>query len=153
MNKIKALIIGIGTAVTGWLGVLAIPVYILAVSNVIDYITGIVAAKNRGKEISSYYGMMGIVKKVFMYLLILIGAFVDIMLNYITAHLSDALHVEIRKLFFVGAVVAVWLVFNEFISILENLSDIGVPMPPFLMPLIKRIKLQVEESTEKEEEE
>lgn len=146
--KIKNTLVAICTAISGFLGILAIPVYILAVSNVIDYITGLVAAKNRGKEISSYYGMMGIVKKVFMYLLILIGAFVDIMLNYITAHLGDALHVEIRKMFFVGAVVAVWLVFNEFISILENLSDIGVPMPPFLMPLIKRIKLQIEKEEE-----
>ena len=39
---------------------------------------------------------------------------------------------------------AVWLVLNEIISILENLNDIGVPMPPFLMPLVNRLKVQVD---------
>ena len=43
-----------------------------------------------------------------------------------------------------ATVVAVWLVANEIISILENMLDIGVTMPPFLMPIVKYIKKQVE---------
>lgn len=37
-----------------------------------------------------------------------------------------------------------WLVVNEIISILENMLDIGVRMPPFLLPVIKYIRKQVE---------
>ena len=44
-----------------------------------------------------------------------------------------------------ATIVAVWLVVNEIISILENLIDIGVKMPPFLMPIVKYIKKQVED--------
>ena len=38
-----------------------------------------------------------------------------------------------------------WLVVNEIISILENMVDIGVDMPPFLLPIVKYIRKQVEE--------
>ena len=44
--------------------------------------------------------------------------------------------------------VAIWLICNEIISILENISDIGVNLPPFLKPLIKNIQEQVEDKTE-----
>lgn len=140
MNKVKVGIIGFFSVLTSWLGSLAIPVYLLVGCNVIDYITGIVAAKNRGKEVSSYYGIMGIAKKVFMYLLVVVGVFVDIMLQYI----STSLGIPVALPYIIGCIVAVWLVLNEIISILENLNDIGTPMPPFLMPLVQRIKGQVE---------
>ncbi len=39
------------------------------------------------------------------------------------------------------------------ISILENLVDIGIALPPFLMPIVKRIKKEVEELGESEEKE
>ena len=39
---------------------------------------------------------------------------------------------------------AVWLGFNEVISILENLGDMGVPMPPFLMKIVQMLKGKVE---------
>jgi len=30
---------------------------------------------------------------------------------------------------------------------LENMKDIGVPIPPFLQPLVKNVQKQVEEKT------
>ena len=54
--------------------------------------------------------------------------------------------------FVVATFVAVWLVVNEMISILENLIDIGVNMPPFLMPVVKYIKKQVEDKAKLAEE-
>lgn len=51
-------------------------------------------------------------------------------------------------------VVAMWLICNEIISILENIQDMGVKIPAFLQPLVKHIRSQVEEqiNTEKIEE-
>ena len=40
--------------------------------------------------------------------------------------------------------VAIWLIINELISILENLSKMGVPMPNFLMKVVKKLKIIVE---------
>ena len=44
----------------------------------------------------------------------------------------------------IACVVAVWLILNEIISILENLKDIGVPMPDFLVKMTKNLKSQIE---------
>ena len=42
----------------------------------------------------------------------------------------------------------IWLVLNECISILENISEIGVPLPAFLMKLIEKLKKTVENTGE-----
>lgn len=144
MEKIKIAIIGFFAVLTSWLGTLAIPVYILVACNVIDYITGITAACVRKEQVSSYKGIIGIAKKVFMYLLIVVGVFVDFMLQYMFKNLN----IPISLPFVVGCIVACWLVLNEMLSILENLNEIGVPMPPFLMPLVERIRGTVEKKGE-----
>ena len=41
---------------------------------------------------------------------------------------------------------------NELISILENLKDSGVKIPPFLMPLMKYINRKVEDKAKLPEE-
>ena len=46
---------------------------------------------------------------------------------------------------FFAVLVAVWLIVNELISILENLFRIGVPIPNFLTKIIEKIKVTVEE--------
>ena len=43
---------------------------------------------------------------------------------------------------------AVRLVVNEIISILEHIVDIGVKMPPFLLPLVKNKNRAVEEKAD-----
>ena len=70
--------------------------------------------------------------------------------------MSECAGIEIAVPFVVATVVAVWLVVNELISILENLKDSGVKIPPFLMPLMKYINRKVEDKaklieTEQEE--
>ena len=140
MEKVKIAVVGFFAVLTSCLGTLAIPVYILVACNVIDYVTGITSACVRKEEVSSYKGILGIAKKVFMYLLIVVGVFIDLMLQYMFKNLN----IPISLPFIVGCIVACWLVLNEMLSILENLNEIGVPMPPFLMPLVDRIKGSVE---------
>ena len=50
-----------------------------------------------------------------------------------------------------ACVVAIWLVCNEIISILENIDDIGVSLPPFLKKIVKNLKHQVEIQADIEE--
>ena len=41
---------------------------------------------------------------------------------------------------YLGLLVTVWLTINEMISILENLKKLGVPLPEFLIKIIRRLK-------------
>lgn len=48
--------------------------------------------------------------------------------------------------------VTIWLIINELISILENLGSIGVPLPKFLLTIIKKLKTTTENKVESEDE-
>lgn len=148
MDKVKIMVIAVMSAFMSWLGILALPVLLLVTCNLIDYFTGLCAAKYRSEGISSYKGIRGIIKKVCMWLLIIVGAVVDALLNYGAEYIGLGITIP----FIVATVVAVWLIVNEIISILENIVDIGVEMPPFLLPLVKNIKNQVEEKAGRTEE-
>ena len=144
MDKIKVTVIAVMSALMSWMGILAVPVLLLVGCNIIDYATGLCAVKYRNDSISSYKSIRGITKKVCMWLLVVVGAFIDVLIQYAVECAGIGLTVP----FVVATVVAVWLVVNEIISILENMSDIGVNMPPFLLPLMKYIKKQVEDKAE-----
>lgn len=149
MDKVKATVIAALSVLMSWLGILAIPVFLLVGCNLIDYATGLLAAKYRQDGgISSYKSIRGIFKKIGMWLLIIVGSFMDILIQYA----AECMGLGIAIPFVVATFVAVWLVVNEMISILENLIDIGVNMPPFLMPVVKYIKKQVEDKAKLTEE-
>ncbi len=139
----KTIIQTIITAVMGFLtsifGALAIPVLLMVACNIIDYGTGLAAAKYRSQHINSYKGLRGIIKKVSMWLLVAVGAVIDQLLLYA----STTVGFKIPFSFLVAGVVAIWIICNEIISILENIKDIGVPIPSFLLPLTKNIKSHV----------
>lgn len=143
MEKIKAAFIAAFGALFSWLGILAIPVLLLVGMNIIDYGTGLTAAKYREQKVTSYRSIRGIYKKVFMWVLIIIGWVMDILINYTVQYMGLGIKIP----FVVATVVTVWLICNEVISTLENLIDIGVDIPPFLMPIVKLIKGQVEDKT------
>ncbi|WP_195199224.1 holin family protein [Faecalispora jeddahensis] len=140
MEKVKTVFVGVFTALSAWLGILAIPVYLLVLANIIDYGTGLTAAKYRGQTVNSYVGFRGIAKKVCMWLLICLGAMVDILITYGAEQAGITLNFG----YAVGCLVAVWLICNEIISILENMVDIGVDLPPFLARVVENLKTQVE---------
>ena len=140
------------TAVTGFLssalGILYIPVLLMVACNIIDYITGLMAAKKRNTTINSYHGIEGIAKKIAMWLLVVVGAIIDQLLIYSTEMFGIAMPFT----FLVACIVAVWIVCNEIISILENIIDIGVTIPAFMIPLVKNIKSKTESMAQAESE-
>ena len=141
-DKIKIAFVAVFTAVNGWLGALAVPFYFLLLTNIIDYATGIVAAVCRGERVSSDIGFKGIVKKVCMWLLVLAGHIVD----FIIVEMGHTMQIEFGVTCLVALAVIFWLLANELISILENISDIGTPLPPFLTKLVEMVKEKSEDS-------
>lgn len=146
-NYIKAIVTAVFTIISSLLGVLAIPVVMLVASNIVDYATGLMASPYRDEDINSYKSIRGIFKKIGMWLLVLVGAMVDELLMYTSMSIGK----EMPLKFVIACAVALWLICNEIISILENVQDMGVNIPPFLQPLVKHIRSQVEEQEEEME--
>ena len=79
-----------------------------------------------------------------MWLLVAVGVIIDSLLSYA----SRSVGIVQPFNFLVACIVAIWLICNEIISILENINDIGVTLPPFLQPIVKNLKTQVEKKAE-----
>lgn len=149
MEKTKAIVTCVLSLICNWLGILAVPVFALLGCNLIDYITGIAAAKVRApkddkRPVKSYKSIMGIIKKVCMYFLIIIGWLVDILVDVSLCQIGivwDYPNI-------IAMTIACWLIFNEIISILENMDDIDAPIPPFLLPLLEKMKQNIERKGE-----
>lgn len=141
-SKVKAAVIAVFTAISSWMGVLAYPMLVLVLLNITDYATGLMASKNRGQKISSYQGIKGIAKKICMWLLVGIGAVIDWVLTFA----AETIGLTLPFSFAIASLAAIWLICNEIISILENIGDIGVTLPPFLMNVVKRLKSKAEEN-------
>lgn len=139
-NIIKGFIASIMGVMNSVFGILALPIALLVTCNMIDYATGILASKYRGQNISSYKGIRGITKKIGMWCLIVVGAIMDELIVYSVAQFGFACSFH----FMVAAIVAIWIICNEFISILENLKDMEVPLPDFLLKMTENIKSQIE---------
>lgn len=140
-NYIKAFFTTIFAFISSILGVLAVPVILMVACNIIDYATGLMASPYRDEDINSYKSIRGIMKKVCMWLLVVVGAIIDQLLLYA----SDTVGIAMPFTFLVACIVAIWIICNEIISILENIKDMGVTLPAFLEPLVKNIKSQVED--------
>lgn len=132
------------SALFAWCGYVAVPFIMLVVLSVLDYITGLVAAKYRAEPISSYKSLRGIFKKIFMWCLVPVGGVLDWLITYA----AQAIGIDAGISFIVAVVVAVWLMCNEIISILENMVDIGVALPPFLVKITQNIKSKVEDAAD-----
>ena len=143
-TRIKAAFITVFTFLSSALGILAIPFILLVSLGIGDYFTGLVAAGYRKQEISSYKGLKGIIKKLMLLILVAVGVAVDILIGY-----TVSMGIDFKLNFIIGTLVCIWLIANEIISILENIKDTGVKLPPFLLPLVENIKSQVEDKGSK----
>lgn len=101
---------------------------VLCVFMVIDYITGTMCGYVT-KELSSQIGFKGILKKVAMLISIIVAVEVDRVLE------TDVLRIA----------VIFCLIGNEGISLLENLTKLGVPIPERLVNALKQIKSKGED--------
>ena len=128
-------------AVGSYFRQLALPVILLAIVMVLDYATGLASAWIR-RSLSSRSGLIGIIKKLGYMVLVAVAAVVDWIIQ-ISAE-QAGISIALPSIF--ALLTTIWLTLNECISILENLHEIGVPMPPFLLAVIERLKKGTENS-------
>ena len=125
-----------------YMGALAVPIIVLMAMMIIDYLSGMAVAWSQN-NLSSKIGAKGILKKVGYMALIVVAMGVD----YLIYSGIAVANIEVGYNMWFGLLVAVWLIINEMISILENLGKLGVPIPEFLTKIIKRLKSTTEGET------
>ena len=111
----------LGAVLGGWDGFL----YALIAFVVIDYLTGVLVAILNHK-LSSSVGFHGIVKKVVIFFLVAV------------AHIIDAYIIQNGSV--IRTVVIFFYLSNEGISILENVSLLGLPVPQKLKDVLEQLK-------------
>lgn len=145
MDKVKSSVAAFTAAFFSFFGLLAVPLLLLVPCQIIDWFTGIAAAKIKGEKVTSAKSLAGIIKKVSMYILIFVGWVLDMLIAYAITNLN----IEFVLPNIMACIIAVWLVLNELISITENVAVLGIDVP-LLSPIIKLIKSKVEDTVKSE---
>lgn len=97
--------------------------------NVFDYLTGVIKAKFYKKNTSSAVGAKGIFKKVSYWMVIGIAFFISISFVY----MGEVIGVNLTFVTLFGWLTLATYLINEIRSILENLVEMGVKVPQFLI--------------------
>ena len=128
---ICTILAGFSTAFIYLVGGIDVAIQCLLIAIIIDYISGLIKAFNT-KQLSSKIGFKGILKKVGVLLIVMLAVLIDRVTGETGA---------IRTL------VIYYFVANEGLSIIENLSQAGLPIPKAIKNALKALK---EQSNEKE---
>jgi toxin secretion/phage lysis holin len=124
-NLFNSFIAIVGTFCTYWLGGADIVLLVLIGFMATDYITGIMNAILQQK-LSSATGFKGLFKKLSIMIMLIIAVLLDKLLNNSTN--------VFRTL------VAYFYIANEGISLLENIANMGVPVPKKVIAVLDQLK-------------
>lgn len=142
-GNVVALLLG---SMAAHYGGFLVPMMVLVMLTIVDYATGVFAAKVVGEEITSKKSSKGIFRKLIIWLLAAAVVGLDILVE----RFGGALGIGIEQAFpfIFTTIVVVWLGFNELISITENANKAGVNIR-FLGPFIKLLQKKVESAIPK----
>ena len=113
--------------------IIALVIFVVA-----DYITGVAKAAVHG-ELSSAVGFKGLLKKIMIFVLVMVGTIVD--------RAIPAANHAIRS------AVIMFYIANEGLSILENAGELGLPLPKLLKSALEKMKDEKPEDAQVEEQE
>ena len=102
----------------------------LTIFVVVDYVTGVLVAITRHK-LSSEIGFKGIAKKIAIFCLVAVASLIDANI------IKEGNVIRMSVIFF--------YISNEGISILENVSSLGLPVPNKLKAVLEQFKEEEEE--------
>ncbi|MEA5059805.1 MAG: holin [Clostridia bacterium] len=125
MNGFKSVVAVIGGIAAYLWGAWDALIQVLVAVVVIDYVTGVIKAAVKG-ELSSGVGFKGLAKKVAIFLIVALGVLVDTAIPATNGAVRSA--------------VIMFYVANEGLSILENIGQLGVPLPVVLKGWLAKLK-------------
>lgn len=106
-----------------------------------DFATGLLKAKIIGEPITSKKGSAGFWKKFAEIMALMLGIFLDYFAPLV---IKAGVSYKIPFPLPFGLIIGVYIVIVELISIIENLNECGVSLPPFLLNLLKGAEEQID---------
>ena len=126
-----------------------IPLFVLVFfALVMDYITGVLAGRKSEDGLRSDIATKGLYKKAGFLCLLLLGFFLDTAIPYFV---YAGLHLDMPFVTPFGVIMAAWIVITEAISIIENLSELGVNVPTWMAKLLRASKDKMDDKSESKE--
>lgn len=131
-DKVIKIACGIAGAIAGLYGAWSTALTILLVMMGVDYVTGVLVAitgkspKTEGGGLSSKIGFVGLAKKGFIMLIVLVATQLDKAIGNQTMIFQTA--------------TTFYYIANEGLSILENADTMGVPFPAFIRQRLESIR-------------
>ncbi len=116
-------------------------ILVLVIFMMIDYISGIISAIMSSEGLSSEIALKSIVRKLCYFLLVAVAFLFDFMISETTAFMNF----DLAWTGVFGMFTLCYLISGEGISVLENLSEIGICVP-FLTDALKKFKSKVSDS-------
>ena len=135
ITTIKLYIAIIGGVIAGLFGGCDMILKALICFVCVDYLTGTVRAVKE-RKLNSRTGFIGLLKKAMIFTVVLL------------AHVLD----EVTGVGALRSMAVMFYISNEGISIIENLSKIGVPFPPKIKEVLEQIKKDDEDEPEEDTE-
>ena len=130
-ERFNLLIAGLGTFLTWIFGAWDIALMVLVCFMVLDYLTGLIKAYLT-KKLSSNVGLHGIARKSVILIVLIMSVMLDRILNSGT--------------WVFRTLVCYFYIANEGLSILENCSVIGLPIPNKIQEALEQLKNKENES-------
>ncbi len=144
INLTKGLFAVFSSYLYSYIGGLSPALILLNILMVIDYISGMLAAKKEAIEHpnnkrygwSSKKGILGIYKKIGYILTVLVAICID----YLIYKFADELGLQYNSHTCFGILVTIWFIINEMLSIMENVGRMGVELPKFLKRTLTELR-------------
>lgn len=144
----KLMAIFAGAFVANQWGILIPMIFLLMFLMVMDYISGMLAAKKEAIEHpnnkrygwSSKKGILGIYKKIGY----ILSVFVMMCVDFLIYKIANEIGLDFNSKTYFAVLVTVWIILNEMLSIMENVGRLGVKLPKFVCRILIDLKDEIE---------
>ena len=133
-----------GGAVISFFTGIPVIMWVLIAMMTLDYVTGLmtgmmgVSSKTEGGKLSSRAACDGLMRKIMIFLVVILSVLVDLAVQYGAGVTFNA----------VTGATCLWFIASEGVSVLENAAELGVPIPGILR---KALELLQDSSGDEEE--
>lgn len=134
-NLYKIAAAAAGAVISFFTGIPVI-MWVLIAMMTLDYVTGLmtgmmgVSSKTEGGKLSSRAAFDGLMRKIMIFLVVILSVLVDLSVQYGAGVTFNA----------VTGATCLWFIASEGVSVLENAAELGVPIPGILRKALEVLK-------------